>query len=151
MWHGCLVEGRPVWVIEREREGGWEAEKGHKGSKWHSKHKSKGEKVAWQADRSVFKWVFTVTFLPLAVFLPYFISSQSPLIILPSWPLSSTPLISFCLISPHLAVLSSTLLLKVSRRHWCCLFIVAILQWTAYMTWQQLEHSHRCARDSDAH
>lgn len=66
-------------------------------------------------------------------------------IIHPSSPLLSCqtlsfPFASFLLIS----VQGSFPLLKVSRWHWCSLFIGAIPQWTAYMTWQPLEYSHTC-------
>lgn len=81
---------------------------------------------------------------PRCSFVSFHLLPVSPLFIIFLPFLSHQPrflAFPFCLIFSSSASLSSSLLSNISRWHWCCLFIGAILDQSGYLTWQPLEHS----------
>ena len=139
MWHGCLGEERLDWVMKQVR-GEEEAEKadGQEKSKWdtNKKAKAKQKKADHNSIQSslLFRWIISS-----------FTSDDHPRF------LSSFVSFSCVYCTTFLLIVLSSLLLKVLRWHQCCLFIVAILQWSTIWPDSHLNaHTHmhiwfRCA------
>lgn len=120
MWHGCRKRKACVSNGKRDREG-WRGREGGVGHKRSKHEKQEGEwkrKKTWLTGVYLNERSFQLVVCRNHYYLPF----SSLFLLSSSFPLLSALLISFCLsFPPHLAVRSSSAVLKVSRWHWALL------------------------------
>lgn len=149
MWHGCRRRKACVSNGKRDREG-WETGKGgvgHKRSKHEKQEGEKKRKKTWLTGVCLNEHSFRLVVCTNHCYLLFPVSSPSITLL----PFLSRQPFSF---PPHLAVHSSSLVLKVLRWHWALLnhwrHPRANFVHDLTATWT-LTRKHTCVRDSDAH